>query len=505
MSTLQSSVPSGRIHEIESRVSKSEVNADGDYVVYWMIASRRTEWNFGLQRAVEWAKELKKPLVIFEALRSTYQWNSDRIHAFVIQGMADNARKLSRRSVTYYPYVEPKAGDERGLLKELTAKACVVVSDDFPCFFLPRMVKAAARQIPVKFELVDSNGLYPMRDTDRVFSRAYDFRRHLQKTLLPHLAEVPKQDPLKGARLQKLESLPKKLLKRWPAADPIELSKDLPTELSKFAIDHDVTVSDTIGGVDAGRKRIDSFLNSKLDNYSESRNQPEKMMTSGLSPYLHFGHVSAFEIFDRVVKAANWSPDLVAEKAKGSSSGWWGTSEAVESFLDELITWRELGYNMCVNLDNYTEYESLPEWAQKTLREHAKDKREYLYSDDEFEFGKTHDRLWNAAQWQLVTTGIIHNYLRMLWGKKILEWSKTPQDALATMIHLNNKYALDGRNPNSYSGIFWVLGRYDRAWGERPVFGKIRFMSSDNTARKVKVKNYIEMYHPPSPQKQLFS
>jgi deoxyribodipyrimidine photo-lyase len=146
-----------------------------------------------------------------------------------------------------------------------------------------------------------------------------------------------------------LESLPKKLLKRWPAADPIELSKDLPTELSKFAIDHDVTVSDTIGGVDAGRKRIDSFLNSKLDNYSESRNQPEKMMTSGLSPYLHFGHVSAFEIFDRVVKAANWSPDLVAEKAKGSSSGWWGTSEAVGR-RRLCVSTRKINESICIRM-----------------------------------------------------------------------------------------------------------------------------------------------------------
>ena len=166
-----------------------------------------------------------------------------------------------------------------------------------------------------------------------------------------------------------------------------------------------------------------------------------------------------------------------------------------QSFLDELITWRELGYNMCAHRDDYDQYESLPDWARKTLEEHESDRREFCYEQSEFESATTHDKLWNAAQNQLVSEGQMHNYLRMLWGKKILHWSESPRAALATMIELNNKYALDGRNPNSYSGIFWVLGRYDRAWGpEREIFGKIRYMSSENTARKLKVKTYIQHY-----------
>jgi deoxyribodipyrimidine photo-lyase len=170
-------------------------------------------------------------------------------------------------------------------------------------------------------------------------------------------------------------------------------------------------------------------------------------------------------------------------------------STASESFLDELITWRELGYNMCWQRAEYDRYESLPEWSQRTLAEHSRDPRQHVYSLEEFESSRTHDPLWNAAQMQLIGEGRIHNYLRMLWGKKILEWSASPQEALNTMIHLNNKYALDGRNPNSYSGVFWVLGRYDRAWGpERPIFGKVRYMSSENTARKTKVKQYIQRF-----------
>lgn len=197
------------------------------------------------------------------------------------------------------------------------------------------------------------------------------------------------------------------------------------------------------------------------------------------------------------MRTEDWFFDRIAEKATGSRSGWWGMSEAPEAFLDELITWRELGFNMCWQRNDYDRYASLPDWALKTLKVHEMDERDYVYSLEAFETAGTHDPLWNAAQTQLVREGRIHNYLRMLWGKKILEWSPTPGKALSVMIELNNKYALDGRDPNSYSGIFWVLGRYDRPWGpERPVYGKIRYMSSKNTARKVRVGEYIKQYAP---------
>ncbi len=175
--------------------------------------------------------------------------------------------------------------------------------------------------------------------------------------------------------------------------------------------------------------------------------------------------------------------------------GWWGMGKSAEAFLDQLITWRELGFNMCRYNKDYEKFKSLPGWAIQTLKDHEMDNREYIYTEEEFENVRTHDALWNATQVQLVREGKIHNYLRMLWGKKIIEWSPTPERALEVMIHLNNKYALDGRDPNSYSGIFWVLGRYDRAWGpEREIFGKVRYMSLANTARKVRVAGYIKRY-----------
>ncbi len=486
---LNSTVPDLRVRVPQQAI----INPDGQFVLYWMIANRRVDWNYSFDRSVDWSLHLKKPLLVLEALRCGYRWASDRIHQFVIQGMADNQRRLRNTGVAYYPYLETQHGDGKGLLAQLANDACVVISDDFPCFFLPRMLSSASKQIPCRFELVDSNGMLPMRAAPKVYSRAYDFRRFLQKSLLPHLSDSPRSNALTGRKIPAASAIPANCQERWPVAD-VEKLVETPQWLATLPIDHHVKVSPLVGGTMAGRTRVKSFVKAKLEHYLD-RNQPELDVASGLSPYLHFGHTSAHEVFQRTIKQESWNPSLVAEKANGSNSGWWGGSAPFESFMDELITWRELGYNMCWQRSDYDQYESLPAWAQKSLAEHTRDQREHIYSLEEFELSRTHDELWNAAQRQLVREGKMHNYLRMLWGKKILEWTARPEDALEVMIELNNKYALDGRNPNSYSGIFWVLGRYDRAWGpERPIFGKIRYMSSDNTARKVRVKAYLRQH-----------
>lgn len=491
-----SNIPNLRLRVIHD----ANINNDGDYVLYWMISFRRAHYNFSLEKAVAWAKKVKKPLLILEPLRCDHPWASPRLHRFVIEGMASNAASFAAKNVLYYPYLEPQVGAGKGLLRELASRACVVVSDDFPCFFLPRMIEAAASQIDVRFELVDSNGMLPMRAAEKVYARAYDFRRFLQKNLLPHLADVPARDPLLRVNLPAMKTLPAAITERWPMAQPAELLKSK-VGLTAFPIDHSVTSISSVtsvgtaGGAGAANELLTNFLISRLRLYASDRNQPEKEVTSGLSPYLHFGHMSAHQVFEELTRLAGWTPDQVAEKANGSSSGWWGASSEVESFLDQLITWRELGYNMCWQRPDYDQYDSLPDWARRSLAEHAGDQRPHVYTLQQFEAAETHDELWNAAQRQLLREGRIHNYLRMLWGKKILEWSASPRAALNIMIALNDKYAMDGRNPNSYSGIFWVLGRYDRAWGpERPIFGKIRYMTSANTARKVKVKRYIERY-----------
>jgi deoxyribodipyrimidine photo-lyase len=486
-------VPAIRI----AKLNDAPVRGDGEYVLYWMIAYRRATCNFALQRAVEWTRELRKPLIVFEALRAGYQWASDRLHRFVLDGMAENVRRFDGSGVLYYPYVERKRDEGKGLLAALAAHACVVVTDNFPAFFLPRMVSAAAPRLPVRLEAIDSNGLLPLRAATDAFTTAYAFRRFLQKNLTPHLGEMPAANPLARSALPRAPVLPKDVVRRWPRAAP-DLLRGGGRGLSRIPIDHAVSAVDTRGGTTAATAALKRFLRERIDGYADERNQPEQEVTSGLSAYLHFGHISTHEVFDAVMRHEGWRLEDLAPKATGSRSGWWGVGRNAEAFLDQLVAWRELGFNMSALRDDCDRYESLPGWAQKTLAKHGRDRRRYVYTLEQFEAGRTHDALWNAAQMQLAREGRMHNYLRMLWGKKILEWSPTPREALATMIELNNKYALDGRDPNSYSGIFWCLGRYDRPWGpERPVFGTVRYMSSENTARKVRVKEYIARYARP--------
>lgn len=450
-----------------------------------MIANRRSCWNFSLDRALDYARALAKPLLVLEALRLDYKWASQRLHQFVIDGMRANQAAFADSPITYFPYLETRSGEGSGLLEWLAERAAVVVTDDFPCFFLPRMLTAAARRIQPKLEAVDSNGLFPMRATDRTFARAVDFRRYLQKHLERHLDHFPQASPLARLELKRLSSLPQG---RWRPSDLSQLRlEDLPVP----ALPGPVRFQ---GGSAAATELLDHFLHQRLAGYDE-RNDPERKATSGFSPYLHFGHLSSHQVFHEVAERAGWRRARLGPQARGQRTGWWGLELATESFLDQLVTWRELGYNMCATQPAYDRWESLPQWASASLEEHADDPRDHVYSLDRFEQANTHDPLWNAVQNQLRQEGVIHNYLRMLWGKKVLHWTRHPREALEILIELNNKYALDGRNPNSYSGIFWIFGRYDRAWGpERPIFGKIRYMTSDSTRRKFNLEQYLARY-----------
>jgi deoxyribodipyrimidine photo-lyase len=483
------SVPSVRIRA----ENDAPLRPAGEYVLYWSGAYRRTSWSFALDRAIEHARTLGKPLVVYEPVKTDYPWASDRMHRFMLEGMADNAARYAGTPVAYFPYVEPEKGAINGLVGALAARACVVVSDDFPAFFLPKLTKAVAASLDVRFESVDSNGLFPMHATTRVFTTAFSFRAYLQKQLPEYLADFPVADPLSSLELPQA-SIPAEILARWPAASP-DLLRAEPDAIAALPIDHSVGTADMRGGSDEARRVLASFVGGRIDRYADERSEPGSDASSGLSPWLHFGHLSVHEVFDAVVRRESWTPERIGKATGGHREGWWGMSRAAESFMDELVTWREIGFNLCSHRDDYDRFESLPDFAKATLEKHAADPRPHVYSREELDEARTHDPLWNAAQRQLVREGRIHNYLRMLWGKKVLEWSRTPQEALETLVHLNNRYAVDGRDPNSYSGIFWVFGRYDRAWGpERPIFGSVRYMSSDNTARKLDVKGYLAKY-----------
>lgn len=497
------STPEIRITHLVQQDERS-AQSSASYVLYWMIAQRRPHYNFGLQYAAERASALGLPLLILEPLRTGYPWASDRIHRFIIDGMRDNAHAFSDSpGVLHYPYLEPKEDAGKGLLAALAEHAAHIVTDDYPCFFIPSMIEAAAQQLEsshIPFSMVDSNGLLPLRATERVYTTAYSFRRALHKLLPAHLEQAfPMADPTREIEIQSWDDSSRALIqevqKKWPPASSDLLEDRSPDRLADLPIDHDITLAEAEGGFEAAFERMRSFLNDRLSAYPEDRNKPAEDGASRFSPYLHFGHLSTHEVFSRLRRHEAWHLEDIADKPTGKREGWWNMSAGAESFLDELITWRELGYNMAHHQpDRYMSIEELPDFARETLAKHASDTREHLYSLEEFEQARTHDRIWNAAQNQLVETGEMHNYMRMLWGKKILEWTESPEQAAEVMIELNNKYAIDGRDPNSYSGIFWCLGRYDRGWQERDVFGKVRYMSSESTAKKYDLKAYLARY-----------
>ncbi|MFO0697440.1 MAG: deoxyribodipyrimidine photolyase [Polyangiales bacterium] len=480
-------VPSARLRLVNDRPPRPERG----YVLHWITAARRLRSSFALDLAVELARAFGRPLVVLEALRVGYPHASDRLHAFVLSGMAENAEEAARANVVHHAYVERRPGEGSGLLEALAGDACVVVTDDFPAFFLPRMVAAAAAKLDVAVVAVDSNGLVPMRAISADHASAYAYRREAQKLLPVHLATYPSERPLEGLEGLPRARLPAAVQARWPSWSPDSLRA--PGLLASLPIDHAVPVVDGMpGGPRRAEERLARFVREGLPRYGE-RNDPEVHATSGLSPYLHFGHVSAHAIF-RAVVGERFDPSALVPNG-GKREGYFRLDPAREAFLDQLVVWRELGFSFARRHPDHDRYESQPAWARATLAKHAADPRPHLYDEAELEAARTHDPVWNAAQRELLETGVIHNYLRMLWGKKVLEWSPSPEEAFARLVRLNDRYALDGRDPNSYSGIGWVLGRFDRPWApERPIFGQIRYMSSENTVRKLRLRGYLERF-----------
>lgn len=472
------------IHPHRLSGSAAPVRPARSYVLYWMISARRTRWSHGLQQAVRWSQQLGKPLVVFEPLRAGSKWSSERVHRFVLQGMRDNAERFAEAGVAYYPYVEPEPGHGRGLLEALAADAAVVVTDAFPTHFLPRMVQVAGERLDVRLDVVDGNGVIPMAAPGRDFTVAHSFRRWVQKNVAD-LWDPPVADPLVaglgGARIAQAT------LSRWP---PVGGGR--PTggeEVPACLINTPGSVAER-GGERAASAGWRRFRDRDLVRYPEDRSHPDDGVQSGLSAWLHFGHLGVFEVLDDLLR--EWDRESVP-KATGKREGWWGVSAPSEAFLDQIVTWRELGYVQAFrDPEAFCTFEGLPAWGRATLHDHRADPRPQLYSLDQLRDAQTHDTLWNAAQRELVTTGRIHNALRMLWGKNVLAWTESPEQAFAVLEELNNRYAIDGRNPNSYSGIGWVFGRFDRAWGpERPIYGKVRYMTSASSRRKWRLKEYV--------------
>ncbi len=471
------------------RLNGERANAAGEYVVYWIQAYRRLDHNHALDYALRCAREMNKPLVVYEGLRLDYPWASRRLHHFILEGMWDNVLRARDRGINYWPFVETPEAPARGLLRRIAARAAAVVTDDFPAFVVPEQSAALAAAVDVPVFAVDANGVVPLALLGEAVSAAAHLRPRLHKAFAE--AWRNRSDPAPAFDdVSRHVSPPFEL---WRGGDSAALVRVLPVDASVRP------VSGMMGGPAAARDRLGRFLGRRLRGYADERSKPsapDEGHGSGLSPYLHFGHICIEDVAEAVLKGGgDWSPDELRIHNRGKREGFFCDDADVNAFLDEALTWRDVGYqwHWSRRSDTTSLERALPAWALATLGAHAGDRRTHVYALEEWEAGATHDPLWNAAQRELVATGSIHNYLRMLWGKKVLEWSRTPAEAYATLVHLNNKYALDGRDPNSYAGILWCFGLFDRPWApERTVLGRIRYMSSDNTARKFKLERYYD-------------
>jgi deoxyribodipyrimidine photo-lyase len=490
----------------------------GQYVLYWMQMYRRLSHNHALDYALAMARHFKKPLVIYEGLKRNYPWANARLHTVFLEGMRENARRAKEIGVTYWPFVETPEQHGHGILKDLAEDATMIVTDDYPTYITPGHNRAIG-QLEVAAHAIDSNGCIPLARLGPSVGAAAHLRPRMHKLFAEAWENRASAEP-DFSGLSKAKSEPP--FELWKAP------KDLPAFVKLLGVDPSVpAIANEPGGPTAGRERLAKFVQQKLGDYAEHRSEPGSPTdnaASGLSTYLRFGHLAIDEVIEATLNAeGEWTAEEINPKTRNKDD-FFCRNANVNSFLDEAITWRELGYHWmaCRVRDSSGQsrhswwtggsppafnFESmdfsplqrgtletvLPPWAQATLNAHANDRREYVYTREQFENADTHDELWNAAQLELIHTGRIHNYLRMLWGKKVLEWSASPEEAYRVLEHLNNKYALDGRDPNSYTGILWCFGLFDRPWpGDRDVFGSVRFMSSDNTAKKFRLAPYFQ-------------
>ena len=436
-------------------------NNDGKYVLYWMQMFKRTTHNHALNFAVRQANERKVSLVVYEGLKYYYPWASDRIHTFILEGVEEKRAEFAKLGIKYLFYLQQDESSPKNTVAEIAKDACLIVTDDFPCFIIPKHNQRIAERAEIPVYAVDSNGVIPLSKYEKEEYGAYTIRPKI-KRMLP--------DYLKFEKDEKVIVRADNLKVNCPDTKVENIA-----ELVKHcAIDHSVKPSPIYhGGSINAQKRLKHFIKNIFPNYAETRNECSVDGSSRLSPYLHFGFLSVYEIVEAVENA-----DV--------------PKESKDAFLEELIVRRELSYNFTKFNDKYDSLECLPNWVQETMRKHIDDKRERIYSVEQLEKFQTNDEIWNAAQRELVQTGGMHNYVRMLWGKNVIGWTNNYEEAFAILEDFNNKYALDGRNPNSYAGILWCFGKHDRPWMERPVFGMMRYMTSGSTGKKFNAKKYIE-------------
>lgn len=419
------------------------------FVVYWMQASQRVEYNHALEYAISRANDLGKPLIVYFGITDNYPEANLRHYQFMIEGLAEVEKSLKDKNIQMFiQNISP----EKGAI-EISKEADLMVVDRGYLKLEKYWRSIVAENIDIPLVQVETNVIVPIEEVSLKEEYAASTIRNKIMSLLPFYT--------KPFYIEELERSSLKIKFKKPKFNLLDINK--------LNIDMSVLPSEIYkGGTTNAKKWLDLFIKEKINNYDDLRNDPSLDYQSHLSPYLHFGQISPLYIYHQVMDLNN------------------------TSFIEELIVRRELSMNFVYYNSNYDNYNCLTNWAKETLNKHETDTRPYKYSLEEFENYKTHDIYWNTAQKEMITTGKMSNYMRMYWGKKIIEWTDSPKKAFEIMVYLNNKYSLDGRDANSFTGIAWCFGKHDRPWKERPIFGMIRYMNASGLERKFNMQNYID-------------
>jgi deoxyribodipyrimidine photo-lyase len=430
------------------------VRSRGRYVLYWMQAAQRVHCNHALEFAIQRANELHLPVFVLFGLTDNYPEANLRHYSFMLEGLQQTQSQLEDRGIKFV--IRHELPDLAAI--KCAKQAAMVITDDGYLRVQRKWRNAVAQKIDCPLYEVMTNLIVPV--TQASFKEEFSagtFRPRITAKL--------------GCYLKKLNHLRPEINSSRFDFDCFDIS-DINKAIVKLKIDRSVKPAGKFkGGTNHAKKLLAEFIEKKLERFADDRNDPSLDYVSHLSPYLHFGQISPLYAALEVMKT----------KSPGK-----------EAFLEELIVRRELSHNFVWYNKDYESFDALPHWAKRTLNFHRRDKRQYSYSLDDLERAKTHDPYWNAAQKEMVLTGKMHGYMRMYWGKKIIEWSKTPQQAFRATLYLNNKYELDGRDPNGFTGVAWCFGKHDRAWSERPIFGKIRYMNAAGLKRKFDIDGYVD-------------
>jgi deoxyribodipyrimidine photo-lyase len=442
-------IHSERIQQLNDRP-----DCPGKYVLYWMQQAQRAGCNHALEYAVREADARKLPVVVCFGLTDDFPEANERHCAFMLEGLLEVDRLLRKRGIRFVL----RKGRPSRVACELAGKAALVVADRGYLRVQKQWRADAASEMACRLVQVETDVVCPVDVvSDKEEYAARTIRPKIHRHLDDYLVPLEESGPDKSSLRLRLDGLD---------------VQDVDALLRTLKVDRSVgRTAFFTGGESRANQLLQTFVSERLENYAEKRNDPSLGIVSDMSPYLHFGQISPLRIA------------LILGETAGDPNR--------ESYLEELVVRRELSMNFVNQSPDYDAYAGIPEWAQKTLTAHADDPRERLYDLATWEAADTHDPYWNAAQLEMVLTGKMHNYMRMYWGKKIMEWSESPEEAFRIALHLNNKYELDGRDANSFTGVAWCFGKHDRPWARRPVFGTVRYMNANGLKRKFDIEAYV--------------